>query len=438
MIRNREFLRQHFSDIRAEHFTTPLFRDTAALVLDVFKLHSQVPSFEALDRMVDDEIDRRGTRLPRQIPAEWRHLVDDLRRLEIGDQKIIKEQLINWVRDRAFEEMIMACSAIRDRAMSTGRREYDKGWALVREALAVGVDINANTLDYFEDTERRMRSMLVSGLEYGGRIPTLLPTIDDKIEGGASRQEMVVWAAPTGRGKTHALMWVCKAALYQGLRIAVATTEMSKDRLAQRLDRAISNMTRGEMLRDPRLAQHRIETASHYRGELRIVELMGKASTVEGIHNSLERWKSDGFEADVIVVDYPGEMRASQKYGERRHELAEIYRDLRTLSREWDASLHTAQQSNRNSLDKAIVNIKDLAECFEVAMMSDLIIAMCQTKDEAARNLVRFFIAKNREGEDHYIAPYYFNKATGNFKRAGDVMLAKDGTIAPSETEQKA
>lgn len=433
LLRQRQFLPTHSDVIFADHFTTPLYQDTAELILTIWKRHKVVPTFESFERVVDDEIERRGERLPKQVPADWRRLLEELRKLDLSDAALIQDQLITWVKDRAFEEAIMACSQIRDQAHRTGRRDYEKARQIMQVALSIGHDTTTNMLDYFEDADRRIASVIIPDTEYGLRLPTLLPTIDDKIDGGAGRQELIVWAAPTGRGKTHSLMWVTKASLYQGLRVLVATTEMSKNRLALRVDRAIANMSRGDMQRNPELAARRIASAARYRGELKIVELMGKNATVEAIHNTLERLRVDGFEPDVVVCDYPGEMRASHRSNDRRFELAEIYRDLRTLAREWDAACHTAMQTNRASLTKAIVTIKDLAECFEVAPISDLMFALCQTEDEEKRNLIRFFIAKARESEDHFIAPYYFDKRTGNFRRAGDVTLAKDGTINLTE-----
>jgi hypothetical protein len=107
------------------------------------------------------------------------------------------------------------------------------------------------------------------------------------------------------------------------------------------------------------------------------------------------------------------------------------------LAKVWDAVVHVPMQTNRGSLSRKLITIRDLAECFEVAWHADLIFALCRTPEEEQQDIMRIFIAKYREGRDHFSAPFYFNKETGNFMRAGEAALATEESLVQA-VEQRA
>ena len=57
----------------------------------------------------------------------------------------------------------------------------------------------------------------------------------------------------------------------------------------------------------------------------------------------------------------------------------------------------TASQANRASLAKKVVTEGDIAEDFGKAQTADVILALCQTKQEYDDQEMRIFIAKNRD-----------------------------------------
>ncbi len=420
MLRRRDFLPLHAHMLRPKHFTTPLFQDTARLILRFYDTYREVPSKEGLDQLLTNELGKLETRLPKGIPEEWRRLIEELWSLDLRDGKGIGAQVTEWVKDRAFEQAIVQVAGLVDRAKRTGTREYEQARSFVAEALRLGVERTVLAVDYFEETHARLIRLVLSNPELDGRIATLFPSLDRALDGGPQRGEITVWAAPPSRGKSACLVWVAKAAVYLGRNVLFVTSEMSGRQIESRLDRAIAQMTKAEMREQPQEAKARIEAAHRWQGNLRIVELFGTEATVEGIRLVVERLKAEQeFEPDVLVVDYPGVMRAMHSYEHRRDELAEIFRDLRSLGKELHVCLHTAHQMNRGSLSKELVTIQDLAECFEVAAISDIIVAICQTTDEEKEEMIRLFLAKVRDGRDHLSIKYKFWKDMGVFKQQG-------------------
>lgn len=429
-VTHRTILPSYAHLIKSSQFGTILYRDTAAVLLDLFLEYGVVPTFETLQERIELEIARRRQRLSPEAAEDWRRLLAELRALHIPDAKIMLGQLTEWIQEQALKEALREVGGIMDLAERTGERQFGQIRKIVLEALSLGVDAFTNTLRYFDDAHGRVARLAIDDATLGLKIPLVLTGVDQILEGGPSRKELVVWASPTGRGKTHSILWVAKTALFQGKKVALITTEMSMNALARRLDRSVAQMTTREAKTNPSKMLKRINNLRQFRGELFITECMGKDATVDKISSSLEQYKAQvGFHPDVILVDYPGNMTAGGRHNERRHELAQIYRDLRALAFEWDAIVHAPMQTNRSSLTRNIISIRDLAECFEVAWHADLILALCQTPEEDRDKMCRIFIAKHREGQDHFVVPFQFNKETGTFISAGEARVATNPAL---------
>lgn len=433
-LRRRDFLPVYAHLMRPGHFGTPLMRDTALLILDLFRRYGVAPSVDSLREEIDRDCKKRALRLPKGVPEEWQRLVGDLDRVNLSDAKIIRQQVIRWVQERVFEQAIVQLATLRDRMTETGELDLGRAKRIITEASHVGQDAVTTRLDYFTNMDQRIARLYLDDGQMGLRVPLLLSEVDQQLDGGPRRKEMVVWASPTGRGKTHALTWCAKAALYQGKNVAFITAEMTKDAIAGRIDGAISNLSPRERRADPDLTRRRIEAARRYQGRLIVFDIGGRHATVDQIHSNLEVESAEtGFIPDVICVDYPGVMRGRSKHEHRREEWAEIYTDLHGLVKEWDAVLHVPIQTNKASLSRATITERDFAECFEVAWHADLIFGLCQTDDEREHGLMRFACAKHREGKGHWVVPLYFNPATGNFTKAGD---AAPGLVSKLDTDE--
>lgn len=414
-------------------------RDTALLILDLFHKHGVVPSVDSLREEVERDCKKRAARLPKGVPEEWQRFVGDLDRVNLSDGKIIRQQVIRWVQERVFEQAIVQLATLRDRMVETGELDLGRARQIITDASHVGMDAVTTRLDYFPNTDQRIARLYLDDGQMGLRVPLLLSEIDQKLDGGPRRKDMVVWAAPTKRGKTHALVWCAKAALYQGKNVAFITAEMTKDAIAGRVDGALANLSPRERRADPDLTRRRIDAARRYQGRLVIFDIGGRHATVEQIHSNLEIESAEtGFVPDAICVDYPGVMRGRGKHEHRREEWAEIYTDLHGLVKEWDAVLHVPIQTNRASLGRDVITERDFAECFEIAWHADIIFGLCQTEDEQEHGLIRVACAKYREGQGNWVVPFYFNPATGNFTKAGDATAGQIATLEREETSMAA
>ena len=107
-----------------------------------------------------------------------------------------------------------------------------------------------------------------------------------------------------------------------------------------------------------------------------------------------------GFVPDVIIVDYGAIMKPSANFADKRNAIETNYEDLRALADDYDVALWTAAQGNRPALSKKIVTMADLAECFAIGNIVDVMGCLCQTDKEKKLGDIRMFLAKIRDNAD--------------------------------------
>ena len=138
----------------------------------------------------------------------------------------------------------------------------------------------------------------------------------------------------------------------------------------------------------------------HMKGELIIKKYRTNECSVDTIRSHLTRlYIEKGFKPDVIIVDYADLLKPRRSYSDKRFELESIYLDLRDLGDEYKCPVWTASQANRGALDKKVITIADLAEAFNKANIADFMVALCQTVEEKRDGIMRWHVAKHRDGE---------------------------------------
>ena len=230
-------------------------------------------------------------------------------------------------------------------------------------------------------------------------IPTGIMDLDAYLRnGGLGAKELGVILAPTSRGKSMFLKHIAEHNLRRGKRPLIFTLEMSEDRYLERFDMSIANVTASELTeKEDYVAAILEEKEREFEGKLHIKEFGSKSVTVSKLIAYTEQLCNGGFFPDFIVIDYADELVAETSYKEERHNVSHTYKMLRGWAMESNIPIWTASQANRASLAKKTITEGDIAEDFGKAQTADVILALCQTKQEYEDQEMRIFIAKNRD-----------------------------------------
>jgi replicative DNA helicase len=187
------------------------------------------------------------------------------------------------------------------------------------------------------------------------------------------------------------------ASIGSGKNVVHFTHEMS---VAQVAKRYAARMTFRFPHRDDDLNAYEDELVEAARklmpGRIRIIG-GAERMTIEQLQSHLDRLIAEGFEPGLIIDDYADLIKPSQRYTDRRFELSANYENLRALSFRY-CPIWTASQTTRGALNKEIVTMADLAEDIGKAAICDVLVAMCQTREELESDQCRLFMAKIRDG----------------------------------------
>lgn len=81
----------------------------------------------------------------------------------------------------------------------------------------------------------------------------------------------------------------------------------------------------------------------------------------------------------MILVDYADLLRPTSTSAEKRHELENIYEELRATAQENDCSVVTASQTNRGGLNAEVITMESISEAFNKCFVADFIFSLSRT-----------------------------------------------------------
>jgi RecA/RadA recombinase len=263
----------------------------------------------------------------------------------------------------------------------------------INKALKMG---STNDLGYeyvtdFEARyERRQRNPITTGWK----------PIDRILGGGLGVGELGVVIAPTGVGKSMALVHLAAQALLEGKNVIYYTLELEDKVVGTRFDSCITGVRLDTLKACKGAILNKIQSLD---GNLIIKEYPTKNASTETIKNHILRTKTTKFDPDVILVDYADLLRPVRQLKETRQELQEMYEELRGIAKLYNCSVWTASQTNRGGLNAEVITMESISEAFNKCFVADFIFSISRTADDMNENSGRIFIAKNRNGPTGYV-----------------------------------
>jgi hypothetical protein len=121
-----------------------------------------------------------------------------------------------------------------------------------------------------------------------------------------------------------------------------------------------------------------------------------------------------GKKPDLVIVDYADLLRGAGK--EIRHELGNIYEDLRGLAGEYEIPVWTASQANRSALEDDIIGAEKIAESYSKIMTADFVLSLSRKIEDKIAGTGRWHVIKNRFGPDGITFPSKMNMSNGQIQ----------------------
>ncbi len=138
-----------------------------------------------------------------------------------------------------------------------------------------------------------------------------------------------------------------------------------------------------------------------------------------------------GEKIDLVIIDYADIMRDIGNAKEVRHQLGNIYDDLRGLAGEFEVPVWTASQTNRSALEDDIIEAQKISESYQKVMTADFVMSLSRKIEDKTQNTGRFHVIKNRFGPDGLTYPARVNTNTGQ------IELYESDSLGGKEQQKK-
>lgn len=379
--------------LKPEHFPVQSEKSLVGWINDYYSKYKDAPYDDELQEGILRELDDEDA-------LDATNLLKSVSRHKEESAEHIADKAMEFAQTQAMKIAILeSVDCIKDGDLSTPLR-------LVKDAQRVGQDRLSLGLELVDDAEDWVYDEL-----HGRRFPTGLPQLDGVIGGGLVGGEYGLVMAPPGRGKSTLLINIGygMAGLTGAANVLSLTYEMPASKYLKRYALRVAGITlsRGHGDEKRYISSLRARAKQRLRGKLRVRK--PDDYSVDGIRRLIDALAAENWTTEALIVDYPDLMAPMRKRRELRFELADIARDLRALGVEYGMPVWGATQAGRQAIYKEVITLADVAEAIEKTAIADVVVSICQTREEEKLGHGRLFMAKIRDGEDKFIVPVTIN-----------------------------
>ena len=302
-----------------------------------------------------------------------------------------------FCQDRAIYNAVVESISILD---EKGRNTRDKGSIpdILSDALSVSFDPHVGH-DYFLDADERYK--FYHRIEE--KIPWDLEFFNRITKGGLSNKTLNIALAGTGVGKSLFMCHVAASCLSQNYNVLYITLEMAEERIAERVDANLLNISIDDLQKIPKdLYDKKIDKLKQtIKGKLIVKEYPTAAANVNhfrALLNELNLKKS--FVPNILLIDYinictssrikPGSNVNSYTY------IKSIAEELRGLAVENAVPILSATQTTRSGFTNTDIGLEDTSESFGLPATADFMFAIISTEQMEELNQIMIKQLKNR------------------------------------------
>ena len=222
-------------------------------------------------------------------------------------------------------------------------------------------------------------------------------------KGGLPQKTLNIVLAGTGVGKSLFMCHVASNCLNQGRNVLYITLEMAEERIAERIDANLMNISIDDLHELPKqMFDDKIASiAKKTNGQLVIKEYptaSAHSNHFRGLIKELASKKS--FKPDIIFVDYLN-ICASSRFKANGNVNSYMYikaiaEDLRGLAVETNVPIMSATQTTRSGFSNSDIGLEDTSESFGLPATADLMFALISNEELDELNQIAVKQLKNR------------------------------------------
>ena len=393
---NEDYARKALHHIESEYFDNTVEQTLIKEIKRFHAEHGKPPTKKILSLFVGDVSTFKQDEYERA-----QELVTSLGEPE-NNQEWLLTRTEQFCKDKAVYNAIMASIGILDGRNTKFNKEAIP--TILSEALSVSFDKTVGH-DYFLDADERYEFYHRSE----ERVPFDLDLFNKITKGGLPKKTLNVALASTGVGKSLFMCHHAAAALKDGLNCLYITLEMAEERIAERIDCNLLDVTLDQLqkMKHATFTDKVGEVLHKTRGRLKIKEYPTAGAHVGHFKALLDDLKiKQNFVPDIVYIDYIN-ICTSQRYKSGGNHnsytmVKAIAEELRGLAVEMNVPILSATQTNRGGADNTDVDLTDTSESFGLPMTVDFLFAIMRTEELDAMGQLMIKQLKSRYNDTNY------------------------------------
>jgi len=389
LIFTEQFYRKVVPFLKADYFQEYNEKIIFEEISDFASKYDKVPTQEVLAINLQNRTD-----LTDEVFQESLSTVSNLSD-EWVDYEWLCDSTEKWCKDRAIYLALMQSIKIADGGDKKLSRDAIP--SILQEALAVSFDEHIGH-DYIEQATDRYEFYH----RKEEKIPFDLEKFNYITKGGLPNKTLNIALAGTGVGKSLFMCHMASSVLLQGRNVLYITMEMAEEKIAERIDANLLNVSIQDITELPEvLFTSKVnEIARKTQGKL-IVKEYPTASAHAGHFKALlsDLSLKKDFKPDIIFIDYLNICASARYKGAVVNSytyVKAIAEELRGLAVESNLPIVSATQTTRAGFGSSDPDLTDTSESFGLPATADLMFALISTEELESQGRIMVKQLKNR------------------------------------------
>ena len=399
LIYNEEYTRKVLPFIRSDYFSDQSDKVLFKEIFEFVNQYKNLPTHESLVINITEKAQLTDAQVKGSL--ELLKAIESTKTEKV-EMQWLTEQTEKFCQDKAIYNAIMeSVSILDDKTSGKSKGEIPQ---MLADALGVSFDSNVGH-DYLNDSSNRFDSYHKTE----ARIAFDLDIFNKITKGGLPIKTLNVALAGTGVGKSLFMCHCAAGAISQGSNVLYITMEMAEEKIAERIDANLLNVTMDELHVIPREDYERKFSVVKNKVQGKLIIKEYPTASASALHfrallNELALKKN--FRPDIIFIDYlnicassrikPGGSVNSYTY------IKSIAEELRGLAVEFKLPVVTATQTTRSGYSNSDVDLTDTSESFGLPATADFMFALITNEELEQLNQIMVKQLKNRYSDLNY------------------------------------
>ena len=391
LVCNEDYSRKALPFLEMDYFTSQTEKQLFKVVNAFVETYNKLPTQQVMSVAVE--------KLKGLTEDQYKELKDRVNTFvdaKPDDTAWLMEETEKYCQDRAVYNAIMdSIQIIDNKKKDIGRGAIPE---LLTKALAVSFDTNIGH-DFLENAEDRYDFYHRKEV----KVPFDIDLLNKITKGGLNKKTFNILMAASGVGKTAFMCHFAASNLTLGKNVLYISMEMSEERIAERIDANLLNLTMDELEMLPKDTYlKKIERVKEkVSGRLIVKEYPTSSAGAAHFRHLLNELRmKKNFVPDVVYIDYLNICASTRmKMGGSVNSytyIKSIAEELRALAVEFNVPIVSATQSNRDGYSNSDVDLTNTSESMGLVHTADIMLGIISTEELEDMGQIMIKQLKNR------------------------------------------